>query len=127
MKQTILFLIILGIFSCKKDDETPQQNVVYEVAGYDSLNTSSKFNVRLIDQDGNIQRFDSVATGWMWQKRIDIGEFVGIEAQRVSDLDTITKMYVRLTVGGPVALGGKEYQVVDSVGLNLVSIWAKVE
>jgi hypothetical protein len=118
MKQMIILLIIIGLFTpgCKKDEVLGSANIFYEVAG------PCKYRVKIVDDKRDILTFDSVTTGWRWQKMITEGDIIVIEASKQDLLDSVTIDYLRLYIGGNL----KE-QVIDTGKVKTdFYIWAKI-
>jgi hypothetical protein len=113
---TILFAICL-FASCKKDDiDIATKNVFYEVAG------PAKYRVRIVTDNMVIQTFDSVEVGWNWQRFVSVGSIVGMEATKLTMLDSNTIDFARIYIG----LDFKR-QVSDTGKLKTISIWEKIE
>lgn len=117
MKRITTLLLVLCVFSsCKKDDEDATKNVFYEISG------PARYNVKIVDENQNILTFDNVSIGWNWQKLMDVGDIVAIEAKKVTMLDSNTIDFARLYISGEL-----KQQVSDTGKVKTLSTWAKIE
>ncbi len=116
MKNIIIISLLLVLFSCKKEEVTVKKNVFYEIAG------PAKYRVEIVDENKSVLVFDSVELGWNWQKEVEVGKFIAIEAKKLTMLDSATidvaRLYVKMEI---------KREVIDTGKTKTISVWAKVE
>ena len=116
MKNIIIISLLLVLFSCKKEEVTVKKNVFSEIAG------PAKYRVEIVDENKSVLVFDSVELGWNWQKEVEVGKFIAIEAKKLTMLDSATidvaRLYVKMEI---------KREVIDTGKTKTISVWAKVE